>query len=255
MKPDEGPVPGAFDEVRALEELEKLRAQIVEARAARGRVEDEFEAFVRGFRSERQREKAADALPDVPASHGPRSDAGSPASTPIGAEVEVPDTAPAVTVAAARPVPVRRRHTRGAVVITLAAVVVLGAAALAVRGRRARPIPPEAARSTAIATTQGDPTTAAPIAETRTAPALAGVNLEMTTRRRVWVRVTIDGRRAFERECAAGERIPLHADRTILIRAGDAGAVALTRDGHDAGLLGRDGMIASREFTVDPPVR
>jgi hypothetical protein len=256
VNPEERPVPIPFDEVRALEELETLRAQIVEARAARGRVEDEFEAFVRGFRSKRQREVTADAPDDVPASPEPRSDAGSAVGAPIGAEAGVPDTAPAVTVAVARPVPVRRRNTRGAVVITLAAVVVLGAAAaLAVRGRRAGPIPPEAARPAAIATAQSDPTAAEPVAQTETAPPQTGVNVEMTTRRRVWVRVTIDGRRGFERECAADERIPLHADRTILIRAGDAGAVALTRDGRDAGLLGRDGMVASREFTAGTPVR
>ena len=254
MNPDERPVPIPFDEVRALEELEKLRAQIVEARAARGRVRDEFEAFVRGFRGERQREVTADAAGGVPASPEPRSDAGSAVSTPIGAGAGVPDTAPAVTVAVARPVPVRRRNTRPAVLMTLAAVV-LGAAALAVRGRRARPIPPEARRPAAVATTPGDPTTAAPVPQTETAPVPAGVNVEMIARRRVWVRVTIDGRRAFERECAADERIPLHAGRTILIRAGDAGAVALTRDGRDAGLLGRDGTIATREFTADTPVR
>ena len=253
MNPEEHPAPGAFDEVRALEELEKLRAQIIEARAARGRVEDEFEAFVRGFRSERQPDAGADAPGAAPASTEPRSNGGLAVSEPIGSEARAPDTVPGVNVAVA-PVPARRRNTRGAVVITLAAVV-LAAAVFVIPGRRSKPTSPEATRPAPIAATQDLPPPSAPVAQTPTAPTPAGVNLEMITRRRVWVRVTIDGRRAFERELAADQRIPLHADRTILIRAGDAGAVALTRDGRDAGLLGGDGMIASREFTADPPVR
>ena len=253
MNPEERPAAGAFDEVRALEELEKLRAQIIEARAARGRVEDEFEAFVRGFRAERQPEEGTDAPHDVPALPEPRSDAGSSASDPTRSEAGTPDMARGLDTAVARPVPVRR-NTRGTVVVTLAAVV-LAAAVFVVRERRSRPIPPETTRATPIAATQNLPTTRAPVAQAQPAPIPAGVNLEMTIRRRVWVRVTIDGRRAFERELAADQRIPLHADRTILIRAGDGGAVALTREGRDAGLLGRDGTIASREFTADMPVR
>ena len=80
----------------------------------------------------------------------------------------------------------------------------------------------------------------------------SGVNVDVTTRRRVWMRVTLDGKRAFEREVPAGEQIPLHADRSILIRAGDAGAVAVRQNGRDAGPLGRDGVIATREFTTGP---
>ena len=54
----------------------------------------------------------------------------------------------------------------------------------------------------------------------------------------------------MEREFPADQRIPLGADRAIVIRAGDAGAIRLVVDGKDLGPLGRDGQIFSRAFTV-----
>jgi hypothetical protein len=53
----------------------------------------------------------------------------------------------------------------------------------------------------------------------------------------------------MEREFPADQRIPLGADRAILIRAGDAGAIRLVVDGKDLGPLGKDGQIFSRAFT------
>lgn len=76
------------------------------------------------------------------------------------------------------------------------------------------------------------------------------LNIEFITIRPVWARITIDGRRAMEREFPADQRIPLGADRTIAIRAGDAGAIRLVVDGKDLGPLGKDGQIYSRAFTA-----
>jgi hypothetical protein len=113
---------------------------------------------------------------------------------------------------------------------------------------------------TAPATTPETPPADAPPAQTpaasgptQTAPPQPGVNLEMVTSRPVWVRVTIDGRRAIERELPAGQRLPLHGERSILIRAGDAGAVSITRDGRALGPLGEDAMPATREFKNSAP--
>jgi hypothetical protein len=50
----------------------------------------------------------------------------------------------------------------------------------------------------------------------------------------------------MQRQLAAGERVPLRADKVINLRAGDAGAVRLVVDGVDQGVLGRDGAIATR---------
>jgi hypothetical protein len=76
------------------------------------------------------------------------------------------------------------------------------------------------------------------------------LNIEFITIRPVWARIMIDGRRAMEREFPADQRIPLGADRTIVIRAGDAGAIRLIVDGKDLGPLGKDGQIYSRAFTA-----
>jgi hypothetical protein len=84
---------------------------------------------------------------------------------------------------------------------------------------------------------------------------VSGVSIDVTTRRAVWMRVTIDGKRELEREVPQGQRIPLHGERTIVIRVGDAGAVTIARDGRDLGPLGRDGVIATREFSLDPTAR
>src|SRR4029078_12575290 len=84
---------------------------------------------------------------------------------------------------------------------------------------------------------------AAPPASPRAVP--SGVNVELTTRRRCWWRVTRDGQRWCEREAPADQRIPLHAVRSIVIRAGDAGAVAVTQNGRDASPRGHDGLLAT----------
>ena len=76
------------------------------------------------------------------------------------------------------------------------------------------------------------------------------MNVVLTTTRPVWTRVTVDDRKVIEREIPGSQTIPLGADRTIVIRAGDAGAIRLTVDGKDAGVLGRDGQIASRTFSA-----
>jgi len=242
--------PGTFDEARALEQLEHLHAQILQARAARRRVEEQFDAFVQGFRSERHAAAEADEPEQVAAPAAPPRAEGVPvaATAPLAEPLAVPDVSPSAPYVAVRPAPVRRRRARAAVVIVLGTLAV-GVFAVAVRGRRVPPVT-QPARPAASTAKPAQDATIPPVAA-QASPAQPGVNLELITRRRVWVRVTIDGRRAFERELAADQRIPLHGDRAILIRAGDAGAVALTRDGRDAGLLGRDGMVATREFTVD----
>lgn len=73
---------------------------------------------------------------------------------------------------------------------------------------------------------------------------------EITTLRPVWVRVIADGERVVERELPADARIPFTAEKTIVIRTGDAGAVRLTIRGEDQGVLGRDGEVVTRSFTV-----
>jgi hypothetical protein len=76
------------------------------------------------------------------------------------------------------------------------------------------------------------------------------LNVELTTTRPVWTRVTVDGSKVIERELPGGQQISIGADRVVAIRAGDAGAIRLVVDGKDLGVLGRDGQIGTRTLTA-----
>jgi hypothetical protein len=76
---------------------------------------------------------------------------------------------------------------------------------------------------------------------------------EIRTVRRVWVRVTVDGQRAVERELEADARVPLPAGRTFVVRAGDAGALHFLLNGKDQGPLGADAQVVTRTFSVPGP--
>jgi RodZ C-terminal domain len=142
--------------------------------------------------------------------------------------------------------------------VGLATIAVLAVAVLLWRSSSgpvgpAAPTNPSAASSSAAPAAQ-PPAEAAPAPKPVAPPGPPrALNIEFITTRPVWARITIDGRKAMEREFPADQRIPLGADRSILIRAGDAGAVRLVVDGKDLGLLGKDGQIFSRAFT--PAVR
>ena len=97
------------------------------------------------------------------------------------------------------------------------------------------------------------PAPAQPSAAQPAAPPAAAVESEITTLRRAWVRVVADGERVVERELPANSRIPFKADKTIVVRTGDAGAVKLSIRGQDQGALGRDGQVVTRTFTVPSP--
>jgi len=75
---------------------------------------------------------------------------------------------------------------------------------------------------------------------------------QLTTIRRVWMRVTVDGARVLEREVPEGTTVPLNAEKTIVIRTGDAGAVRLSIRGGAAAPLGAEGEVVTRSFTVPP---
>lgn len=138
--------------------------------------------------------------------------------------------------------------------VGLATFAVLAVAVLLWRSSSG-PVGPVTPTNPSVASTSAAPA-AQPQAQAAPAPkpvAPAGpprpLNIEFITTRPVWARITIDGRKTMEREFPADQRIPLGADRAILIRAGDAGAIRLVIDGKDLGPLGKDGQIFSRAFT------
>jgi hypothetical protein len=209
-----------------------------------------------------------DAPPQPPVAPAPASPAppsaeieafpAEPAVDTLGAVPRVPEAfvVPDTPVSAGRHA--RRRRLR--LVVLAAAVVVIVAAVLLMRSSRSgeEPVPAQtsadpAAASPAPPATVEPPsapvTEAAPPAAT---PAAPGVHGELTTIRTAWVRVTIDGERAIERELPPDARIPLRAERSIVVRVGDAGAVRLTIDGRDLGALGAEGQVVTRTFTARP---
>jgi hypothetical protein len=62
--------------------------------------------------------------------------------------------------------------------------------------------------------------------------------------------VTADGDVVLARELPANARVPLVAEKTLVIRAGNAGAVRVIIAGQDQGLLGRAGQPVTRTFTM-----
>jgi hypothetical protein len=149
------------------------------------------------------------------------------------------------------PAPPQRRR----LAVVMLAVLVIGilAAWALWPGSPAPPSPEVAETSTpAPASNEPAPATGEPASTPAGTPADASDSrvTELTTTRNVWVRVIADGERVVEREVPAGSRIPITAQKTIVIRTGDAGAVSLTIAGEDQGTLGREGQVVTRTFTV-----
>jgi hypothetical protein len=116
--------------------------------------------------------------------------------------------------------------------------------------------PPAASTSDAARAPQpapGSTPTPAPAAAAPAVPSQPRVpKAELTTVRRVWVRVLVDGERAIERELDANTRVPLNPKERMVIRTGDAGALRVSIDGKDQGPLGRDGEVVTRAFPLSP---
>lgn len=268
-----------FDERSALEELEQLADKIQLSRRQREQKVAEFDAFVRTFRHDRysasiaatERERRAEDQPAAAsaATHAARGvvPAMQPGASPVAASAAVPARLPETTpwgmalpresvAHAMRDRPGRPRAAYVGVALAALAVILVTVLLWRSAGTPVGPAAqsdPRAVRSTS--TPEAVPPATAPGA-TAPAPAPAApagppraLNIEFVTVRPVWARITVDGRRAMEREFKADERVPFGADRAIVIRAGDAGAIRLVVDGKDLGVLGRDGQVFERAFT------
>ncbi|MCA1563324.1 MAG: DUF4115 domain-containing protein [Acidobacteria bacterium] len=231
-----------FNEAAVLAELEALQRAIEASRLKRQEKVGEFEAFVRGFRARPA------ATPDEPAAVVPPSPPTAPLEPRPYESLWAPPAAPEFTTPATATAAWAR--TRGWPRGVMGAAAAIGAIALVgvliVRSWRGSAPDTGVVRPAVVPQRS---TQAAPAATTppSTPAAMMG---ELSAVRRVWVRVTADGQRTIERELAAGERVPLRADRSIVVRAGDAGAVRLTINGRDEGPLGKDGLIGTRTLTA-----
>lgn len=169
-----------------------------------------------------------------------------------GAEVPIRPAHPAS--------PLRRMLTLLALAVLVAAVVVGVVAYVQVRqfeASRASPPPEQPAAPAPAVPAAPVPTTPEPPAPEPPAPsapaAAQGVTVEAATSAPCWVRVTADGRQAFQGLLRAGERRTWRAERAIVLRIGNAGGIALTVNGRALGPLGRTGEVVERTFSATAP--
>jgi hypothetical protein len=266
-----------FDERAALEELERLADKIQLSRRQRAQAEAEFDAFVKTFRQDRSAaapvrgaEGAAPVTssnpPAVPFVHAPMATAAAQVSTMpsvsqahVGVSQRIAAKEEAtiqsqgaakewISVAAAsEKVPPRFQDNR--MVLAVAGILLL--ALLVWRPWSGPAAPPAAPSQTSAETPVSTTPNQSPAAAAASAPAPArAINIQLTTLRPVWTRVIVDDEKAIEKTLPADQKIPLGADRAIVIRAGDAGAIRITVDGRDIGPLGKDGFPATRTFTT-----
>jgi len=219
----------ARDEQRVLDELACLQRELEETRRRRRQATDAFNAFLSAF------SLRGDAVHASPPGSGERARAGTRTSRdPLAGASVQPRAHQAVLD---RP---RRASSARRALLVAAATATVGAALWFVpRGRVEAPVVPQELPPAAVSAPAVDTQQAAPPAA------------ELTTLRPVWMRVVVDGQRILERELPAGARVPL-AGESIVVRAGDAGAVRLLRHGRDQGLLGADGAVVTRTFLVVP---
>ncbi len=219
----------------ALVELQRLHAAILAARASRG-ASGEAPSPEADARRELTRRLQSDSY------------------APVDAELE-----PA------------GRSRRGVWLALAAAAIIAGTVAAMMLGRRpevvteaappaARPAAPDPATSPAATaepptatTVTAAPAGGAPVGGPGSAAPARPVQVTLDTIRPVWIRVTVDGSRALEREVLAGEHLSFGGDRAVVVRVGDAGGVRASMNGVDRGPLGKDGWPLTVPFTLDAP--
>jgi hypothetical protein len=222
-----------FDEQAAKETLERLRLAVEQSRKRRKDLSDEFDAFVSSFKKDRY------ATISTPPTSAPAVEE-IPPLPPVSHEPMLyrPRTAVARW-------PTQRTGVIVGTVAVIAAGIMLTRAWRGSTNEQPAPTGPQSpARANAVRAASAP-------AEFQPIPGM--LQSELTAVRRVWVRATVDGTRVVERELQPDERVTLRPARTVVVRAGDAGALRIVVDGRDRGLLGANGIAVTRTFTATGP--
>jgi hypothetical protein len=243
-----------FDEQRVLAELEQLQLAIRATRAQRERVQAEFDAQLRAFEpptlshTPPPAKPGAFAVSSIPADGAAPVAARSP-ETVIGRAAESEPVQSALAEPVGEDAPASSRSSVRLLAIVAGIVLVASFALVWMFNRAPSASPPPVAQQPArtIPSVPALPEVRKPAAPP-VDPHLLRIDLK--TLRRVWLRVSVDGRIAIEREVAEGEQLPFGADRSIVVRAGDAGAVTVRVGDVDQGTIGRDGEVLTRTFTA-----
>ena len=112
-------------------------------------------------------------------------------------------------------------------------------------------VPPVASSASSAASTSA-PSSPAPAANA--APS-SGLSLLVEARRSSWLRTTIDGESDSGRTLDQGETFRITAQRSVSLRAGDAGAVFVSVNNGAASPLGAAGQPVTRQFVVENSAR
>jgi len=230
-----------FDEKAALAELERLRDSIQAARRARQRTSDEFDAFVKSFRTpastpERRLEPARiSEATDRAVSDAISHPLQSPSRDPFPSTVPVPsDTDEFDDKAVAPSSRLPRRYHLNMRTLGIFAIIAVIALGLLFSTRRSGQTPPPTRASgvtdNRASTPNAAPPTGAAPQSAVSAAAPRGVVLELRIVRPVWMRVVIDGRKDVEGMVQAGQPLRFTGDRSIIVRVGNGGDVLVTTD-------------------------
>ena len=214
--------PSRFDESAALAEIERLQQALLVARKARTDKSEEFDRFIRSFRTPASPRPSADDVPRQP-----------PAVIPDDATASSLGALPAAEAAPARPpqTAVRRPWRLG--IVAVATVVTLVVIALAIpRDRAGTPSPPPPAAAKVPSAEKPAPPPSLP--QPASAPeARAAVQLELRTLAQVWIRVVVDGDKKVEDVIPAGQRLSFSATKSIVVRAGNGGDLVVVTENRE----------------------
>ncbi len=77
------------------------------------------------------------------------------------------------------------------------------------------------------------------------------VNIGIVMKGQSWLRITVDGKEEFEGVLDEGKKLTWSGDRQISVRAGNASSVALSYNNQSIKLLGKEGEVSERVYSVN----
>lgn len=143
----------------------------------------------------------------------------------------------------------------GAAAIAAIAIILVGGGWMLAHRTGGPPAPPQDAIGTSgrasTAPPQAPPPTSPAVAPRAAAPPAAGLTVILNAAAPCWVTGTADGKRVLYRALQPGERVSLEGNRTMSIRAGNAGALTWTVNGRALGTFGSSGEVRTMRVTPD----
>ena len=239
-------------------ELERLRESIQAARKARQRTSDEFDAFVKSFRTPASTPAAERpmpaSLPPVAPQQQPRESierpihAPDPLPPPVGIRSNTESSDDRIARSLSKSPWRSRLNIRSLGIVAVVAVIALGLLSVRWRGRTS---PPPAVNALGDNPTVPPAVPASRPAASPARPADAGahgVAVELRPIRPVWMRVVVDGRKASEGTVQAGEPLHFTGDQSIVVRVGNGGDVVV-KSGDREESFGDAGQPRTRTFS------